>query len=336
MSAQTMSESTPATREAAPPATPTAAAAPWWRNPAFWTRWGVVVALAVLLGLFGALEPVFLSSGNLTSLLVASSLLVVLALGQAAVISTAGIDLSQGSIVGLASVVIGVAAEAGVPLPLAGIVGVLAGTLAGLVNGLLVAKGRITDFIATLGMLSMAFGAALVLSDGRPVQLVDAFLLELATGGIGPIRWLVLIAAVVAVVAHLLLFHRPAGTHMLATGGNSEAARAMGVSVDRVKLGVYTISGLAAGLAGLMLTARVGAAEPTMQTNLLLNSVAAVVLGGIPLFGGRATVVGPVAGAVFLMALTNGLTTVGVDQFYQQIAVGAVVVISALLMRGRR
>lgn len=314
----------------------TAGRRPWWRRPSFWADWGVVVALGLLLATFGALSSGFLSTRNLTGILVAASILVVLALGQAAVVSTAGIDLSQGSLVGLSSVVIGQAIVAGVPAPTAALVGILAATSAGFVSGLLIAKGRVTDFIATLGMLSMAFGVGLVLSDGRPVQLVEPFLLTLATQGIGPVRYLVLIALALAVIAHIVLFHRPVGTHVLAAGGNADAARAMGISVDRVKLGVYTLSGAAAGVAGVMLTARVGAAEPTMQTNLLLNSVASVVLGGVSLFGGRATVIGPVAGAIFLISLTNGLTSIGVGQFYQQIAVGAVVVLSALLMRGRR
>lgn len=309
---------------------------PWWRRPSFWADWGVVIALAVLLVVFTLLQPGFARTSNLLSIAVAASMLVVLALGQATVISTGGIDLSQGSVVGLSSVVIGQSIAAGASAPLAAVLGILAGALAGLVTGLLIAKGRITDFIVTLGMLSVAFGVGLVLSDGRPVQLVEPFLLEFATGGIGPLRWLVLVAVVLALAGHLVLFHRPGGTHLLAAGGNPNAARAMGISVDRVKLAVYTISGTSAGLVGLMLTARVGAAEPTMQTNLLLNSVAAVVLGGVSLFGGRATVVGPVAGAVFLIALTNGLTSLGVGQFYQQIAVGAVVILSALLMRGRK
>lgn len=309
---------------------------PWWRRRSFWTRWGIVVALGLLLAGFGALEPGFLDGNNLGTILIAASLLVVLALGQAAVVATAGIDLSQGSIVGLSSVVIGQAATGGLPMWLAVLLGVAAGATAGLVNGLIIAKGRITDFIVTLGMLSVAFGVALVLSDGRPEQLIDPLLLELATGGIGPLRWLVLIAILLAVAARITLAHRPFGTHVLAVGGNDTAARAMGISVDRVKLAVYTVSGAAAGIVGVMLTARVGAAEPTMQTNLLLNSVASVVLGGVSLFGGRATVIGPVAGALFLTSLTNGLTSVGVGQFYQQIAVGAVVILSAVLLGGKK
>lgn len=308
---------------------------PAWRQPAFWGRWGVVIALGLLLLVFFLLDRSFLSPGNVETILVSSSLLVVLALGQAGVVATAGIDLAQGSIVGLCSVVIGVVAGAGAPLALAAVLAIVAGAATGAVSGVLISKGRITDFIVTLGMLSVAFGVGLVLSDGRPVQLVEPLLIELATGGIGPLRWLVLIAAGLAVVAHLALFHRPFGVHLLAVGGDDEAARAMGISVDRVKIAVYTLSGALAGIVGLMLTARVGAAEPTMQTNLLLNSVAAVVLGGVSLFGGRATVIGPVAGALFLSSLTNGLTTIGVGAFYQQIAVGSVVVLSALLMRGR-
>lgn len=309
--------------------------APWWRRPSFWANWGVVVALGVLLAAFGVLQPGFLSPANLTTILVSASMLVVLALGQASVIATGGIDLAQGSIVGLASVVIGQAITAGVPAPAAAALGIAAGATAGIISGLLIAKGGITDFIVTLGMLSVAFGVGLVVSDGRPIQLIEPLLLRLATSGIGPLRWLILIALVVAVIAHLVLMHRPAGTHLLAAGGNANAARAMGISVQRVKLAVYALSGTSAGIVGLMLTARVGAAEPTMQTNLLLNSVAAVVLGGVLLVGGRATVIGPVAGAIFLIALTSGLTSLGVGQFYQQIAVGAVVILSALLMRGR-
>ncbi|PSB65903.1 ABC transporter permease, partial [filamentous cyanobacterium CCP1] len=210
---------------------------------------------------------------------------------------------------------------------------IVTGTLVGLINGLVIAKGKITDFIVTLGSLSAASGAALVLSNGRPVQIADPFLLRLATGRLGPIGYFVILAAIVAIIAHFVLFHSRFGTHLLATGGDTEAARAMGINTDRIKITAYIISGCLAGIAGVLLTARVGAAEPASNTSFLLNSVAAVVLGGVSLFGGRGTVIGPVVGALLLTALVNGLTLLAVSQFYQPLAVGIVVVLAALLMR---
>ncbi len=177
---------------------------------------------------------------------------------------------------------------------------------------------------------------ALILSNGEPVTIINGFLLRLATGSLGPVPYFVLVAAVVAIVAHMVLFHTPFGAHLLATGGDPEAARAMGINTDRVKIAAYTISGFLAGLASILLTARIGAAEPNANTTFLLNSVAAVVLGGVSLFGGRGNVIGPVVGALLLTALVNGLTILGVSQFYQQLAIGIIVVLSALLMRYQR
>ncbi len=221
-------------------------------------------------------------------------------------------------------------------MAIACVLAVIASTLVGLINGFIIAKGKITDFIVTLGTLSAAAGAALVLSNGEPVTVTSNFLLRLATGSLGPIPYFVVVALVIAVIGHIVLFHTRFGTHLLATGGDPEAARAMGINTDRVKIAAYTISGFLAGLASILLTARIGAAEPAANTSYLLNSVAAVVLGGVSLFGGRGSMVGPVVGALLLTALVNGLTLLGVSQFYQQLAIGIVVVLAALLMRYQR
>lgn len=319
--------------EAAAPATPGRGPLERLRDPSFWANWAVVVALVVLVVVFGTLSDVFLTAGNIDAILVASAILIVVTVGQTYVIVTSGIDLSIGSMVTLASVVLGYAFANAWGIAAAVGIGLLAGLLAGLINGIIIAKGKITDFVVTLGMLSVASGAALVLSDGRPVQVQTRFLLELAAGSIGPLRYMIVVAIVVAGIAHVALFHMRFGTHLLATGGSAEVARAMGVNVARMKIAAYTISGFLAGIAGVMLTARVGAAEPVAAVALLLSSVAAVVLGGVSLFGGRGTVVGPVVGAVLLTALVNGLTLLGVSQFYQPIAVGSVVILSALLTR---
>ncbi|SEG96008.1 ribose transport system permease protein [Nonomuraea solani] len=306
------------------------------KDTGFWAEWAALVGLVVLVIVFQALNPAFLSPGNITSMLLAAAILIVLAVGQTFVIATAGIDLSIASAMTLGAVVFGQAYTAQWGLALSCVAGVLAAAVAGLVNGLLTAWGKIADFIVTLGMLSAASGLALILSDGKPVTIIDPALLTLSTGRAGVFGYSFLIAVAVAIVAHVVLFHTRFGTHLLATGGSPESANAMGISTRRIKIAVYTISGMLAGLGALLLIARVGAAEPASNTSFLLNSVAAVVLGGVSLFGGRGTIIGPVIGALLLIALVNGLTLLGVSQFYQPLAVGVVVVLAALLTRFQR
>jgi ribose/xylose/arabinose/galactoside ABC-type transport system permease subunit len=266
-------------------------------------------------------------------MLVAAAILIILSVGQTFVIATAGIDLSIAATMTLGAVVFGQAFSRGWGLFPSAVLAILAGGAVGLINGLLVAKGKITDFIVTLGMLSAASGAALILADGKPVTVINGTLLKLSTKGVGILGWTFIIAAVIAVVAHVVMFNTRFGTHVLATGGSPEAANATGISTQRIKIAVYTISGTLAGFGAILLVARVGAAEPAANTSFLLNSVAAVVLGGVSLFGGRATILGPVIGALLLTVLVNGLTLLNVSQFYQPLSVGVVVVLAALLTR---
>ncbi|HET7800203.1 MAG TPA: ABC transporter permease [Humibacillus xanthopallidus] len=313
------------------PARPSRAAG--LRDLSNWADWAALVGLLVLVVVFQSLNSTFLSPGNIQSMLVASAILIVLAIGQTFVVATAGIDLSVASTMTLAAVVFGMVFTAGHGLPLSMAAAVVAGAMVGLVNGLLVARGRITDFIVTLGTLSAASGLALILSDGKPATIISAPLLKLSTGSIGIFGYSVIVALVIALIAHVVLFRTRFGTHVLATGGNAEAANATGVRTKRVKTWVYVISGVLAGIGSILLVARVGAAEPAANTAFLLNSVAAVVLGGVSLFGGRATIIGPVIGALLLTALVNGLTLLGVSQFYQPLSVGIVVVLAAFLTR---
>ena len=299
----------------------------------FWAEWAAPIGLVVLVVIFQSLNSTFLSAGNIKSMLVAAAILVVLAIGQTFVIATAGIDLSIASTMTLAAIAFGLVFTAGAGLLPAMISAIIAGGLVGLVNGLIVARGKITDFIVTLGTLSAASGLALILSDGKPMTIINAPLLRLSTGAVGIFGYTAIIAAVLAVVAHIVLFRTRFGTYVLATGGNAEAANATGVRTTRIKTAVYVISGTLAGIGAILLVARVGAAEPAANTAFLLNSVAAVVLGGVSLFGGRATILGPVVGALLLTALVNGLTLLGVSQFYQPLSVGVVVVAAAFLTR---
>jgi ribose transport system permease protein len=306
------------------------------KDPGFWAEWTVIPAFVVLLVVFGLISDVFLTSDNIESVLAASAVLIVLAIGQTFAVATAGIDLSMGSVLTLAGVVLGQLYSDGRSIWVCVLAAVAVGAAVGFVNGFVIAKAKISDFIVTLGSLSIAAGLALVISDGKPVEVINKTMLDLSTNSVGPLRWSVILAIVVAIGAHVLLFHTRFGTHLLATGGNSEGSRAVGVRTQRVKVAAYTISGAMAGLAAVLLVARIGSAEPAAATSLLLNAVAAVVLGGVSLFGGRGTIAGPVIGAVLLTALVNGLTLAGVSEAYQPIAVGTVVVASAVLMRYQR
>jgi ribose transport system permease protein len=306
------------------------------KDPGFWAEWTVIPAFVVLLIVFGLLSDVFLTSSNIESVLAASAVLIVLAIGQTFAVATAGIDLSMGSVLTLSGVVLGQLYSHGHSIWLGILAAVLVGAAVGFLNGFVIAKARISDFIVTLGSLSIAAGVALVISDGKPVEVINKTMLNLSTNSVGPLRWSVIVALLVAVGAHVLLFQTRFGTHLLATGGNAEGSRAVGVRTQRIKIAAYTISGAMAGLASVLLIARIGSAEPATATTLLLNAVAAVVLGGVSLFGGRGTIAGPVIGAVLLTALVNGLTLAGVSEAYQPIAVGTVVVASAVLMRYQR
>lgn len=264
------------------------------QDPFFWSDWLVVVAFVFVIAFFGAIAPAeFLTLWNLNNILVAASIPAIIAVGQTFTVLTAGIDLSVSSTMTFGAVTFGLAFTNGWPLWQCVLIGTIAGTFVGLLNGLIIAKRKINDFIVTLGMLSVASGAALVLSDGKPRQVISESLATLAIGDKANIPYLMMVAFVIVVVAHFVLFHTRFGTHVFAVGGDPESARAMGISVVKIKIAVYVISGALAGFAATLAISRIGSAEPAANTSILLNSVAAVVLGGVSLFGGRGTIFGP-------------------------------------------
>ena len=304
----------------------------WRRLSDFAALIGLVI---VFIGLFIA-TPNFLTIPNLTDVLVASSVLAVMALGQQMVVVVGGIDLSMGATLPWCAAALAVAYGHGLGLPLAILVSVVAGAVIGLINGSLIALLNLTDFVVTLGTLSIVGGITFLLTGGNNIQAFAPFLQSLALDGIGPIRWFWLVAVVLAAAVWVFLFRTRPGTHLLATGGNIDAARSAGVAVRKWRLLAYIASGALTGVAGVLFVSRNGGADPTLQTNLLLSSIAAVVLGGSSLFGGKASVLGTLCGAVLLTSLINGFTLLNISQAYQPIAVGAVVLMAALLARFNR
>lgn len=298
---------------------------------------GPLAALVALVVLLALLSGDFLTTNNLLNVGVQASVTAVLAFGMTFVIVSGGIDLSVGSIAGLSGIVTGwTATTAGVPMWLAVLAGVASGVLAGVVSGILITAGRMPPFIATLAMLSVARGLALVIADGRPIP-VDGWLATLGSGelfGFLPYPVLVLIAA--AVATGLILRRTYAGRAMYAIGGNPEAARLSGIRVNRQQVLVYALSGMFAAVAGILLAARLASAQPEAGTGYELDAIAAVVIGGASLSGGVGTAVGTLIGALILAILRNGLNLLDVSAFWQQVVIGAVIAAAVLFDTLRR
>ncbi len=307
---------------------------PALNNPDIWAKNAVYVGLAGVWLLFFILTPDFLTVPNMTSVFVSAAVAVVLAVGQTFVIVVGGIDLTIGSTVQFSGILLGVLFSTlgfslGLSIPLTLVCGLVLGALVGSV----IALFKINDFVVTLGGLSILAGAGLVLSGGQPVSVRSNELLQFATGGFGPIKYFIIVAVIVVLIGHFLMFNTKLGGQIRATGGNELAAREAGISTAAMKIASYAISGFTGGLAAILLVARTGAGDPNVGTSLLLASIAAVVLGGASLKGGRGSIVGSAVGALLLTSLLNGFTLMQVSPFYQPIAVGAVVIASAILNR---
>jgi len=286
-----------------------------------------LVALSLFVGL---LQPAFLAPENLKNVVLQSAINGVLAVGMTLVILTGGIDLSVGSILALSGVVLGSHLAAGqtsftaIPLCLA------VGTACGLVNGLLITRGDLPPFIATLGTMSAARGIALVYSGGRPVSGFGERFLSLASAPV-----LILAMAAVFAVAYVVLTQTVFGRALYAVGGNERASWLAGLRVNQVKLGVYGASGFLAALASVLLTARLNSAQPIAGMMYELDAIAAVVIGGTSLTGGQGGVLGTLIGVLIMGVLRNGLNLLEVSSDTQQVVIGAVIVIAVLVDRGR-
>ena len=282
----------------------------------------VIVAMALV---FGSLNPNFWSATNLSNVSRQMSILALLSLGQTFAILSGGIDLSVGSLLALVSVVCAQQMkDFGVIEGMAA--GVIAGGLAGLVNGVIIARARVPAFIATLGMLVAARGAALTLSGGLPIAGLPREFLVLGAGYVGPFPIPTVIAVVAFVLAHLVLSRTRFGRYVYAMGSNEEAAVLSGINVPNYKMLVYITSGVFAGIAGVILTARVISGQPTLGEVQELYSIAAVVIGGGRISGGVGGVGTTLMGVLVLGILGNGLNLVQVSSYIQNIIIGAIIV----------
>ncbi|HUN74934.1 MAG TPA: ribose ABC transporter permease [Steroidobacteraceae bacterium] len=301
-------------------------------------RLGPLLALLVLCVALALLSPDFLTVGNILDVMRQVSINAVISFGMTLAILLGGIDLSVGSILAVSSVLIALLIKADYAAPLATLGGILCGAFMGTLNGLLVTKGRVAPFIATLGMMTLLRGAALVLSQGSPISGFSSdFFAALGGGYLArivplPVVWMLALFAVFWFVLDRTVF----GRHIYATGGNAEAARLSGIKTDRVQILVYTISGAMAAVAGVILASRLDSAQPTAGAGYELDAITAVVLGGTSLAGGRGWIFGTLVGALLIGVLNNGLNLLGVSAFYQQVIKGSVILLAVLLDRAHK
>ncbi|WP_159879864.1 MULTISPECIES: ribose ABC transporter permease [Aquitalea] len=296
---------------------------------------GPFIALVLVSVGLAVLSPDFLTVANLLNVMRQVSINALIAFGMTLVILLGGIDLSVGSILALSSVGIATLIQAGVSPLLATLLGVIGGGLMGLFNGLVVSKGKVAPFIATLASMTILRGLALVVSGGSPITGFNSDLFSMLGGGYVaglvpiPVVWMLIMFGLFAFLLKKTVF----GRHVYATGGNEEAARLSGVKVDQIKLWVYTVSGAMSAMAGVVLTSRLNSAQPTAGSGYELDAIAAVVLGGTSLTGGRGWIFGTLMGALLIGVLNNGLNLLGVSSFYQQVIKGVVILLAVLIDR---
>ncbi|AXN38969.1 ABC transporter permease [Peribacillus butanolivorans] len=300
-----------------------------------WQKFGPLLALILLFIVITVLNPSFMEPNNILNLLRQTSINALITFGMTFIILTGGIDLSVGSILALSSALMAGMMVSGLDPILAILVGVLLGTLMGVINGILVSKGKMAPFIVTLATMTIFRGLTLVYTDGKPITGIgDSELFQMLGRG----YFLGLpVPAVVMIIAFFILWfllHKTSfGRKTYAIGGNEKASRISGIKVDRVKVAIYGLAGTMAAIAGAILTSRLNSAQPTAGQSYEMDAIAAVVLGGTSLSGGKGRLFGTLVGVLIIGTLNNGMNLLGVSSFYQQVVKGAVILIAVLLDR---
>jgi ribose transport system permease protein len=302
-------------------------------------------AVIVLFIVFSATAPNFFTMRTVVSLLLQTSAVTIMGIGVTFAIITGGIDLSIGSVIALTGTVAVLATNAGLPVWLGMMVGLLVGVITGLLNGLMITRLRLPPFIATLGMMMVARGVALTITNAYASPAADPTFGNLGNEAIfaaGPkfpgIPYPVLIMIAVAIIFQFILTKTRLGRYTFAVGSNEEAARLSGINVSQVKVVNYIISGLLAALVGIILASRMVTAQPNSASGYELNAIASAVIGGVSLMGGVGSVVGTVIGSFIIGILTVGLTMAGANYFMQQIVIGLVVIGAVTIdqLKGRK
>ena len=296
-------------------------------------RYGLLISFSILVVVLSLLSDRFLTLSNITNVLRQASINGIVAVGMTLVILIGGIDLSVGSVLALAAVVAASLMKQGLPvflvIPLA--LGVGAGL--GMINGLIITRGRIPPFIATLGMLTVARGLTLMYTQGQPVTKLPESFRFIGAGVLGSIPMPIIVAGLTFLIGHILLTRTRLGEYIYVLGDNPVAARLAGVATNRMTVLVYAISGLCAALAGLVLIARLDSAQPVIGQGYEFNAIAAVVVGGTSFAGGEGSLAGTLLGALFIETINNGMNLLNVSSLWEQVVKGAVIALALLFYK---
>lgn len=300
-------------------------------------KYGIVIVFVLMCAVLSILTDTFLTQRNLLNVIRQVSIIGIISVGMMIVILTGGIDLSVGSIVAFSGVAATSFAHPDTyPIIVPVLVGILAGTLLGAVNGFIVSKVKVAPFIATLGMLSVAKGLALVICNGRPVINLTETFKFIGGGYLLGIPVPILLLILVFIIGFILLNKTKYGRYIYAIGGNENAARVSGLNVAKFKFYAYVISGTLAGLAGMVLASRINAGQPNSGSGYELDAVASVVIGGTSLTGGLGSIFGTLLGVLIIGVVNNGLDLLNVSSYYQLIAKGVIIVLAVAMDKKSR
>jgi ribose/xylose/arabinose/galactoside ABC-type transport system permease subunit len=288
----------------------------------------ILITLVIICVVTTLINPSFVMYDNIVDILRSIAFTVIVAVGMTFVITSAGLDLSVGSLLGLCGMIAGWAMVSGLAVPIAIFLGILTGALMGLLNGFVIVRFGIPPLIVTLGTMYIARGIIYVISKGTPFYpFPDAFN-QIGQGTLNGIPYSIFIAAAVLVAGWFLLRYTTFGRRVLAVGGNEEAARVSGINIGRVKLMVYLICGVTAAITGILIASRLSSAQANSGTGWEITVIAAVIIGGTSLFGGSGTIVGTLIGASIMNVLTNAMVLMRISVYWQNIIVGAIIIVA--------
>ena len=297
--------------------------------------YGMIIAFILVCAVLALLSPVFLTMNNVLNVIRQSSIIGIMAVGVTFVILSGGIDLSVGSVMAVSGMIAAGSMQNGAGMGVAILIALAVGIAAGLVNGLLVTAAGITPFVVTLGMMSIARGATLLYSQGYPISGFTEAFRFIGGGYIFGIPFPVIIFLGAVVVGWGVLTQTRLGRYTYAIGGNEETVKLSGVNSSFFKTMVYVISGATAGISALILTSRLNSAGPTAGLTYELTVIAAVVIGGTSLSGGRGTVWGSLIGALLIAVINNGMNLLGISPYFQELARGVIIILAVYIDRLR-
>lgn len=294
---------------------------------------GPLAALLIMTIALAFLSDNFMTYANILNLLRQVSVNIFIAFAMTFVILTGGIDLSVGSTLALTSALTAGLIRSGMNPIVCLILGLLIGGLLGLINGVFISMGNLAPFIVTLATMSIYRGFTLVYTNGNPITGVakEGIFKFLGRGSVLGIPFPIIIMIIIFAILYIFLHRTPFGRKIFATGGNEKAALISGISINKIKIFVYTISGVLSAISGLILMSRLNSAQPTSGVGAEMDAIAAVVLGGTSMVGGKGSIYGTLVGALIIGVLNNGLNIIGVSSFYQQVAKGVVILLAVLL-----